>query len=249
MSSGQLIPLHQLDFADLLRVDAHHTRLSDAELMKLMPNDHDLDALRGALARGELFCCTDTPVLQLTFSDQGNYYINPAASAAAGENVINALKHRFPQLNEEEKAPYQIIESLTAAGRRFQYWPPRTGPAILVNYTPDPTPINITPIEKTVKNWLDIRFYRLNANNQREYLEGVPYSINTKYQPVDRSIFEQGKSPADCTLHYDDMPHDGFYTVYYGLPGTEGYTEEALVCVREKNELEVKPFNEFRFSI
>lgn len=239
MSQQQLISLYKLDLADLLRIDAHYARLNDAELNKILPSAYDLDTLRDALIRGKFFYCTDTPALQLIFYHQGKYYINPTASTSAGEKVINALKNRFPQLNSEEKAPYQIFESLTGSGIRTSYWPPRTGSAILVNYTPDPKTANITPIEKTVKDWLTIRFYRLNDKREREYLEGVPYSINNKYQPADRSIFEQGLSPEGGTLHYEDMPYDDFYTVHYGLPESKEYTQEKLICVRKKNELEV----------
>ena len=54
------------------------------------------------------------------------------------------------------------------------------------NYTPDPTTTNTTPVEKTVKDWLTVRFYHFNAEGKREYLEGVPYSINHKFQPAER---------------------------------------------------------------
>lgn len=108
------------------------------------------------------------------------------------------------------------------------------------NYTPDPTTTNTTPVEKTVKDWLTVRFYHFNAEGKREYLEGVPYSINHKFQPADKGMVKQGSSPADGTVHCDDMPCDGSYTVHYGAPRGEEYTVEALVRVRVVNELKVE---------
>lgn len=174
MSYHRLIPLYQLDLADLLQVDANYAGLSDAELYNLTPGTYDPDFLRKTLARGEYLYCTDTPALQLVFFDQGNYYINPAAEISAGEDVVQALKKRFSALKHDKPAPYQIIGSMTSSGIRTSYYPPRTGPVAPVNYTPDPTPANTTPIEKTVKDWLTIRFYRFSADREREYLANVP---------------------------------------------------------------------------
>lgn len=202
--------LYELKTTDLLLIDASYYR---------GPNG-------AKLAQGKFFYCTRNPKLQLVFFDRGNYYINSAASVLAGDAVIRALKKRFPKLKLEEKS------IRTGASD--------TESVIPANYTPDPTTANITPIEKTVKNWLIIRFYRLDANRKKEYLEGVPYSITDKYQPADTRIFEQGKSPAGGTLEYDNMPSDDFYTVHYGLPGSGKYTEKELVSLRMVNELKVE---------
>jgi hypothetical protein len=71
-------------------------------------------------------------------------------------------------------------------------------------------------------------------------LKDVPYSITKKYQPHDKDVFDQGESPADGALIYEDMPSRDFYTVHYGFPGSDKYTEQALVCSGKEHELEVR---------
>ena len=204
--------LYELKKSDLLMIDASYYRTeSDVKLRQ---------------GNSFYFYCTPNPKLPLVFFHQGNYYINSAASDLAGNAVIRSLKSRFPKLEIKERSI--CTDALN------------TESVMPVNYTPDPTTANVTPVEQTVKNWLTIRFYRLDADQKKEYLEGVPYSITDKYQPADTHIFQQGKSPAGGTLEYDNMPSDNFYTVHYGPPGSDKYTEEKLVCLRKEHELKVE---------
>ena len=233
----RIISVHQLDLVDLLRVDAHYAKLSDAVLTAVMPSYYGLDALRRALSRGDYFYCSDIPQLQLVFYHQGDYYINPAGEQPAGEAVLNALKQRFSFLDLDKPAPYQINQGLLNRGIRRTYYPPRTEQGESPrDYIPDHTPANTTPIEKTVKNWLVIRFYHFNANGEREYLEDVPYSINNKYEPIDRSIFEQGKSPLVGPLNTRICPMTIFIRCTMVRQAQSNIPKKSWsVCVRTMN--------------
>ena len=235
--SDRLIPLNALNIDDLLHIDARYNHLRDADL-KNMASKHyspslrwlrrflteSPQSLRNALVQGKSFYRTDIPTLPLVVFRDGAYYINPNAKLLVGDAAIDALKSRFPRLKEKNSS-HQTSGGLTGSNIHTD------------TYTPDPTTANVTPIEKTVKNWLIIRFYRFDANGKREYLEEVPYKIN-KLGSSD--LFEEGKSPAGGELKYDDMPSDDSYTVHYGLPDGNEYTEKALVCPRKEHDLEVE---------
>ena len=238
--SDKLIPLNKLDISDLLRLDARYNHLRDADLKSMASRHHSglsrllsffsnksPKSLRNALVQGRSFYRTDVPTLPLVVFRDGSYYINPDARLLVGNTAIDALKSRFPQLKENNNSQ-QPSGGLLVSDIHIDI------------YTPDPTTANTTPIEETVKNWLTIRFYRLDTGGKKEYLEGVPYSITKKYQPHDKDIFEQGKSPVGGTLEYDDMPSDDSYTVHYGLPGGNKYTDKVLVCPRKEHDLEVE---------
>jgi hypothetical protein len=85
-----------------------------------------------------------------------------------------------------------------------------------------------------------LRFYRLGADKQREYLEAVSYRITLRFHSPDGYVIEEGKGPVDGTIHYEDIAGGNLLTVHYGLPGSDCSRQDALVCVREVNELPLK---------
>ncbi len=247
----KLIPLDKLTVNDLLRLDVNTDAISDASLRNMAPkvgffyrvftcgtsNRSTVTSLRNQLARGQLFYRTDNPSKQLFTSRDGNcwrinYDVKNSVNWPKVSPLIGALETRFHQqgikFEVEKERTHQIPTGMANPNIATDFYKPSTATA------------NITPIEKTVKNWLTIRFYCFDKDRKREYLKDVPYSITKKYQPHDKDVFDQGESPADGMLEYEDMPSRDFYTVHYGFPGSDKYTEQALVCSGMEHELEVR---------
>ncbi len=244
----KLIPLDKLTVNDLWRLDVNTSAISDVNLQNMAPkvgffyrvftcgmsNRPSAKSLRNQLARGQLFYRTDNPSKQLFTSRNGNCWrINyDLKDWSKVSLLIGALEARFRQqgikFEVEKRRTYQIPTGMANPNIATDFYKPST------------TTANTTPIKKTVKNWLTIRFYCFDKDGKREYLKDVPYSITKKYQLHDKDVFDQGESPADGMLEYEDMPSRDFYTVHYGFPGSDKYTEQALVCSGMEHELEVR---------
>jgi hypothetical protein len=174
----KLISLDKLTVNDLWHLDVNTDAVSDAGLRNMAPkvgsfyrvftcgtsSRPSAKSLRDKLARGQLFYRTDNPLKQLFTSRNGdcwriNYDLKNPVDWPKVSPLIGALGTRFHQqgikFEVEKERTHQIPTGMANPNIAMDFYKPSTITA------------NITPIEKTVKNWLTIRFYCFDKDGEK----------------------------------------------------------------------------------